>query len=84
MKTKTGFVVGTLATLALMSPSFAVEPGPTSARETAPPAKKPSAFTLPHHATGKTNNRECQDSLHFVPVCDPFHTLFVSLQAHKT
>jgi hypothetical protein len=52
MKTKTGFVVGTLATLALMSPSFAVEPGPTSARETAPPAKKPSAFTLPHHATG--------------------------------
>jgi hypothetical protein len=52
MKTKAGFVFGALVTLALTSPSFAVEPGPTSTREMAPPAKKPSTFSLPHHATG--------------------------------
>ncbi len=52
MRTRTGVAIGTLAVLALMSPSFAVEPGPTSTRETAPPAKKPSALTLPHHAKG--------------------------------
>src|SRR6266568_4273731 len=52
MKTKTGFVVGTLATLALVSPSFAVEPGPTSTREIAPPVNKPSVFAVPRHTTG--------------------------------
>ena len=52
MRTRTGLAIGTLAILALMSPSFAVEPGPSSPREMAPPAKKPSALTLPHHATG--------------------------------
>lgn len=52
MRTRTGLAIGTLAILALMSPSFAVEPGPSSTRETAPPAKKPSAFTVPHHAMG--------------------------------
>jgi FtsP/CotA-like multicopper oxidase with cupredoxin domain len=52
MRTRTGFAIGTLAILALMSPSFAVEPGPSSPREMAPPAKKPSALTLPYQATG--------------------------------
>jgi FtsP/CotA-like multicopper oxidase with cupredoxin domain len=52
MRTRTGLAIGTLAILALMSPSFAVEPGPSSPRETVPTAKKPSAFTLPYHATG--------------------------------
>ena len=52
MRTMTGLAIGTLASLALMSPSFAVEPGPSSSREMAPPAKKPSAFTLPQHAMG--------------------------------
>jgi hypothetical protein len=54
MKIKTGLAIGTLATFALMSPSFAIEPGPPpkTAKETAPPAKKPSRFVLPHHVTG--------------------------------
>ena len=35
-------------------------------------------------AASKTKNGECQNSLHFVPVCDSFHTLFAGLRAHKT
>jgi len=35
-----------------MSPSFAIEPGPSSPRETVQTAKKPSALTLSHLATG--------------------------------
>jgi hypothetical protein len=52
MKAKIGFAIGTLASLALVSPGFAVEPGPTSTREIAPPANKPSAFAVPRHTTG--------------------------------
>jgi len=52
MRTRTGLAIGTLAILALVSPTFAVEPGPSNPRETVPTAKKPSAFTLPHHAMG--------------------------------
>ena len=47
MRIKTALVIGTLAALGLMSPGFAVEPGPTNAREMAPPAKNL------RHATGK-------------------------------
>jgi hypothetical protein len=39
MKIKTALVIGTLVALGPMSPSFAVEPGPTNAREMAPPAR---------------------------------------------
>jgi hypothetical protein len=35
-------------------------------------------------AASKANNREYQDSLHFVPVCDSFHKLFVTLLVYKT
>jgi cold shock CspA family protein len=52
MKAKIGFAIGALASLALVSPSFALEPGPTSTREIAPPANKPSAFAVPRHTTG--------------------------------
>jgi Cu/Ag efflux protein CusF len=52
MKAKTGFAIGALASLALTSPGFAVEPGPSTTRETTPPAKR-STFSLPHRATGE-------------------------------
>jgi hypothetical protein len=51
MKASTGLAIGALA-FALVSPSFAVEPGPTSSREIAPSANKPSAFAVPRHTTG--------------------------------
>lgn len=47
MRIKTALVIGALVALGLMSPAFAVEPGPTNAREMAPPAKNL------RHATGK-------------------------------
>jgi hypothetical protein len=52
MKAKTGLAIGVLASLALTSPSFAVDPIRPSPRETAPPASKPSAVAVPHDVTG--------------------------------
>ena len=52
MKARTGFAIGALASFALVSPSFGVEPGPTSTREISRPANKPSAFAVPRHTTG--------------------------------
>jgi hypothetical protein len=47
MKAKTGFAIGALASLALTSPSFAVDPIRPN-----PPASKPSAVAVPHDVTG--------------------------------
>jgi len=52
MKAGTGFVLGALVSFALASPTFGVEPGPTSAKEISPPANKPSVFAVPRHTTG--------------------------------
>jgi hypothetical protein len=54
MKTSRGLAIGALLTLALVSPSFAVEPGlPSAAKDTTAPVKKPSTFALPHRVTGE-------------------------------
>ena len=52
MRARTGFAIGALASFALVSSSYAVEPGPTSTREISPSANKPSAFAVPRHTTG--------------------------------
>ena len=52
MKARTGFAIGALASFALVSSAFGVEPGPTSTREISPSANKPSAFAVPRHTTG--------------------------------
>jgi hypothetical protein len=68
MKTSRGLALGALASLALVSPSFASEdtliigePGlPSAARDTTAPVKNPSTFAFPHRVTGEVvsvNNR---------------------------
>jgi len=50
MKAGTGFALGALVSFALASPTFGVEPGPTSAKEISP--HNPSVFAVPRHTTG--------------------------------